>query len=254
MLLALLVVTMLQASGPTVVAEALGENRHRLTITFTTDADDDDLQRRVVAETSRLCGPRHVHFGRYEFEGNQAVTGPEAGAPGQMVVRHEFECRDEPPPPPPPPTTGPVDTSSLQPVVEALVSQFFAAVDAGDYVAAYALTNQASGSTEQEWSERHRARRAQVGVRTSQRRFRTTWYVDPPGAEHGVYVGVDHDARHQEARVCGAVVWYRPTGSTEFRVNSTETTVIPHQDVTPEVRAGLEAAGRCIPPPPGSAA
>jgi hypothetical protein len=94
--------------------------------------------------------------------------------------------------------------------VRGLTERYFAALDTGDYAAAYALADPAMhGDTPLEaWAAARRVERTADGLPGLTRVIGLTWYQDPPGAPPGRYAAVDY-ARTAEnlAFDCGYVIW-----------------------------------------------
>lgn len=99
---------------------------------------------------------------------------------------------------------------------------YFAAIDAGDPAAAYALLGPEMRSRSMLstfFDQSNRARTAAGAVR-ERRVLRVTWSKDPPGAPApGIYAVVDVTAKHARIdRACGMLVWHQRSEGAAFRL------------------------------------
>ncbi|HET7845693.1 MAG TPA: DUF4019 domain-containing protein [Xanthomonadales bacterium] len=156
--------------------------------------------------------------------------------------------------------------------VATLTAKYFALVDDMKYDETYAmlapsLTAQVSAG---EWSTLQRDARAERGAPRERVQRLLSWEADPDGVPAGLYVAVDLDSVHAEAKhMSEYVVWYRAPGSKAFRLLRHETTEMrgiaegaggpsPHAGVAPkdekDIFAARETAPAATPTPAATSA
>lgn len=111
--------------------------------------------------------------------------------------------------------------------VAALTAKYFDFVDRMDYDASHALlapalANQVDAAG---WAALQREARAERGAPRERVQRLLSWEQDPDGAPPGLYVAVDLDSVHDQAKhMSEYVVWFRAPGAKEFRLLRHEST------------------------------
>jgi hypothetical protein len=104
------------------------------------------------------------------------------------------------------------------------LSAFLAALDAGRFEAAYALTNDGyrSHETQAAFVKREADTRGAIGPIRGRRLLKVTWSKNPKRApQQGVYAAIDLSSRFAEAdRHCGYIILHQPVEGGPFRVNN----------------------------------
>jgi hypothetical protein len=196
----------------------LGPDHFELRISIEGTTDPADGQVALVPRASALCGTRHVHWGRYQFDTTApSVVSPQAPGPAILRYAHQITCEDTPqsleasPAVPPAPAEPP--TTEDEALIRDRTEAFLAAKDTGDFAAAHAMFNAAMASYQT--PESMQASRAPfndaAGAGVDREVIRITWYDDPAGAPTpGRYVAADYRASYpSRAFYCGYVVWIR---------------------------------------------
>lgn len=138
-------------------------------------------------------------------------------ATAQPAARDEMTVTSDSPP-------GWSPTLEQQAEAQRTLDAFLAAMDAGRFAAAYALTNASFRNQQPQaaFAKEGAQTRAQLGQLLERRLLHWSWSKDPKEApEPGVYVAVDFSSRFAEAdRSCGYVVLRQPPEGGPFQVNN----------------------------------
>jgi hypothetical protein len=142
--------------------------------------------------------------------------------------------------------------------VRQALAAYFAALDAGRYEAAYALTNDGyqTHETQPAFAEREARMRTAVGPVRERRVLKVTWSKNPKLApQDGVYAAVDLASRFAEAdRHCGYIMLRQPAEGGPFQVNNllqayldnkTAESIVGKQSITALDAVWAQAASAC---------
>lgn len=194
----------------------IGPSHFELTIVIEGTTDPAAGQAALVPKAQALCGAKHPHWGRYEFEGQQpaAVEPKDTGSPS-LWYRHEITCETSPPAPEALPETPAAPAEAPTQQDEALIRErteaYLAAKDAGAYAEAYAMIGGSMRDyfTPEAMAASRTPFNASAGPGVEREVIRLTWYDDPAGAPApGRYVAADYRAGFPSgAFYCGYVVW-----------------------------------------------